>query len=215
MTANKGGFDPFAYGQVQLRKDPPATDAEAQEMLFTGGGTPAREESSWELPPQDVAAGMSGLGEDPASMSADSFGAEILGVGAPAHAPKRPGVVKKPANPAWQGGAVPAEARPGAPRLAGDPSAPGGPETQRRPQLGGAGLGEPAKERFADTPALRPALPRRHVGVLGLFVPLLTLAAGTSGSAWLFLVERDPVTAAISALLTCVATAFTWIWLRG
>lgn len=206
-------YDPFAYGSVKVGQDGAAKAAPAgspDDILFSEAALPGaggRVESSrrpagdadtsWE--PMDQG-GAAGVGE---RLEATDFGADILGETEtappprPAASMRAAATVRPPATPPVSG--------PGARHAAaGTTWAEAVSGSSPRPAPGAV-----------VTPAqgLRPQ-PGRRTSSLSVILPTAIAAASAAGAAWLFLVGKNPVMAALTAAVGLVGAAIAWISTR-
>lgn len=221
MTA----YDPFAFGQVNLKADPGAAPDSPDDMLFAGGTGASRNappaDSSWGLLDADVDSLLPGA---KAPASSFDFGSEVLGAEAaqmPSAAPVRP----RPS-------AVP---RPVSMEPAAPSAGPRAAEAPRR-EVGTRSLGTPAVaatppavapvaqakvEAAAKAPtyvARKPSSVGRIGGRSGLastLVPAVLFLGGGSTTAWLWAMQQNVMMAAITGALTITAAVFARILLRG
>jgi hypothetical protein len=233
-------FDPFAYGQVSLGGGgkPKPEGGEPDDILFAdakpagsaatapaaGGGAP---DTSWELLGADVD-GLLPRGGGGGAQPAVDFGADILGETAPA-APARAKPTPKPLplptdepilSPKVPGvPPVPAAAASAAPALV--PAKKREPGPAPAPMAGAMGTAPAAITAGAKPKAAIqrpiPAPPQfvRRRGPRALFVPIAVFAAGGTTAAWFYAMQQNMIMAGLTAALTVVATAFSWVWARG
>ena len=208
-------YDPFAYGSVRIGGDdgPAKKSAESpDDILFAGEAAPpgsgrpggarmamaAETDTSWD--PMDPDTGVPGT---VSGLQATDVGADILGETAPPPRLSRPSATLTSPPPA-PAAAPAARNRPA--KAAVDSS---------WEQAVASGSPRPAPGTVV-TPAqgLRNQPLRRRASALSVIVPSLLASGALAGAAWLFLVVRNPVMAAITAAVGLVAAAFSWISLR-
>ena len=218
--------DPFAYGLVKPGGDKAPPPAGVEDILFAETGAvkqapPA--DSSWGLLDEDVASLLPASGTETA---AEDFGADILGektaVLEAAVVPPRPrpaSMAPRPRAPAAKGMQKPdpvppreAQAQQGR-REVGVRKSP----VPASVQVVGAG---PAAKHPRRTRTVKVAAPRRlpferGSPVASVLVPLALFAVGGTSAAWFFAMQQNLVMAGILGGLTLIASAFSWLWLRG
>lgn len=189
---NRDDQDPFGFGQV--RPEPSGPWAKAPEdILFEDGPAQAFDSGGFGMP-------MRPHGEVDFGQHLASFDSDILGEGggpAIASATVAGAFGRREAAVQETGSQPPRSPLTNAPR-----AAPVAPARPRAPMP-------------VPVPAARPTpLPRRG-GLLGLVLPVVVLAAGLAGGAWLHLALDNQVLAGVGCALGLVGAAFSWILLRG
>jgi len=212
-------YDPFSFGQVDLKPEQGSGAASPDDLLFADGPGPSRAappaDSSWGLLDADVDSLLPGAKSAPTNFD---FGSDVLGetatgaAAAPAPAP------------------APARARPSAtPRPAAEPATPGarGPgalEAPRREVTGRpitapqtAPSSSPAAAEVAPTYVARKPSSVGRIGrptLASTIVPATLFSTGGAVAAWLLWMEHNPMMAGIVGALTIVASVFARLFLR-
>jgi hypothetical protein len=205
-------YDPFAYGQVPLNsKEPAAPD----DVLFADA-QPVKQapaaESDWSLPEGNFGSAFGSQAPPASTEDAMAFGTDILGekvpeaatprrapAGSPGGAaPARVAGKKEPAGPVPMAasGAAPARMQPAAPASA--------------PAEGAPAANKPSVRR-GPVPVLMP----RAASTAGLVVSVSVVAVGGVASAWLYLMQDNPVMAAIVGVTSLVGGALAWVMMRS
>ena len=229
-------YDPFAKSPAKPDATRVAPSRQEEDMLFATGepvkqGPPA--DSSWELLHQDLDSLLPNAGS---LRDAELFAAEILGEEAPAPAQRtQPQKATEPAAPPRET-TKPAEAKQvtAPPRAAAAPvpaartlpaAAAPAPKARTLPAaaapraavrtLPAAETTAPTEERAKTTPApLVPVRPTRKRHGVSKHAPAIVFGVGAATGAWLALMQRNHVLAAIVGCATLVGVLFTWLWQR-
>ncbi len=216
-------YDPFSFGQVDLKPEQRSGGASPDDLLFADGPGPSRAappaDSSWGLLDADVDSLLPGAKSAPTNFD---FGSDVLGEAPPPAA--------APAAPA----PAPTRAKPSAtPRPAAEPAIPGarGPSALEAPrrEVTGRPIVAPqpaASPSSSSSPAAAEATPTyvarkpSSVGRIGrpslasTIVPATLFSTGGAVAAWLYWMDHNPMMAGIVGALTIVASIFARLFLR-
>lgn len=216
-------YDPFSFGQVDLKPEQRSGGASPDDLLFADGPGPSRAappaDSSWGLLDADVDSLLPGAKSAPASFD---FGSDVLGEtstiaaasAAPAPAPVRakPSATPRPAaEPAVPGARGPSALE--APRR----EVTGRPMVAAQPAPSPSSSSKPAPAEAAPTYVARKPSSVGRIGrptLAATIVPTTMFATGGAVAAWLYWMEHNPMMAGIVGALTIVASVFARLFLR-